>query len=72
MSQNNSNPFQPIVATTQGALPVTIRVVGHDQMHTEGGVQSRQFAQTYVMLSALPTEIQERIKVAIQAIIAGR
>jgi hypothetical protein len=38
-----------------------------------GGVaQSVSKIETYVLLSALPVELQERVKTAVQALIAGR
>jgi len=42
------------------------------QDHFAGGVpQSSQKGEVYVLLSALPREIQERVKTAVQSLISG-
>lgn len=75
---NMMNPkvdlYQPIVSSRIGPPPVALRVgVTPNVGMTESGPQhgiSR--IETYVLLSALPTELQERVKLAVQALITGR
>ena len=64
---------QIIVASRIGPAPLTIRaVVTPSSVAMVGGVpQSSQKAETYVLLSALPDELRERVKLAVQALIAG-
>lgn len=71
--ENRANLFQPIYATSVGAPPVVIRaVVTTNNNYVVGGMPEAQLkAETYVMLSALPKELQERVKTSIQAIISG-
>lgn len=57
-----------------GPAPVALRVgVTPNQDLTEGGPQQGVTRiETYVLLSALPTDLQERVKLAVQMLIAGR
>lgn len=65
--------YQPITATRVGAPPVALRVITKNNDSMVGGVpQSSLKQEVYVLLSVLPTELQERVKLAIQAVIAGR
>lgn len=66
--------YQPIVASRVGPAPIALRVgVTPQPMEMEGGTSgSKMQVETYVLLSALPFELQERVKLAIQALIAGR
>lgn len=65
--------YQPIISTKVGPPPITLRVgvtVSND--FVEGGTPSTSLRpETYVLLSALPQEIQQRVVTAIQAIISG-
>jgi hypothetical protein len=65
--------YQPIVANRVGAPPLALRVgVTPSVESTAGGTQqSSMKVETYVLLSALPTELQERVKLALQALIAA-
>ena len=65
--------FQPFAADRVGAPPLTLRVaVTPDAGSIVGGVpQSTTRGEIYVLLSALPRELQERVRTAVQALIAG-
>ncbi len=73
MSDNRANLFQPIHATHIGPSPVVIRaVVTSNNNYAVGGMPEAQLkAESYVLLSALPKELQERVKTAVQALISG-
>lgn len=65
--------YQPVEANRVGPPPLVIRaVVTTNNMMVAGGVptDSRK-AEDYILLSALPRELQERVRTAVQAIIAG-
>lgn len=70
---NKADFFRPIYATHVGPAPVTIRaVMTSNQDSIVGGVpQAALKGEVYVLLSALPKEIQERVKTSVQAIISG-
>lgn len=67
---NKANLFEPIHATTIGNPPMVVRtLVTTNQSHTAGGVPTgNQRWEAYVLLSALPEELQQRIKLAIQTL----
>jgi hypothetical protein len=71
--ENRADIYLPVVATRIGPPPVVIRaVVSNNNSYIGGGVpQSSYTAEDYVLVSALPKELQERVKVAVQAIISG-
>ena len=65
--------YQPIEANRVGPPPLVIRaIVTPTNAMTVGGMptDSRR-AEDYVLLSALPRELQERVRTAVQAIITG-
>lgn len=66
--------YKSIINSVTGPAPLTIRVgITPSYVMTEGGTQHNSLvAETYVLLSALPTELQDRVKTAVQALIAGR
>jgi hypothetical protein len=66
--------YQPITATRVGPPPAVLRVITRPNNNSlVGGVPAGSMkAEAYVLLSALPTELQERVKIAVQALIAGR
>jgi hypothetical protein len=66
--------YQPIVNSRVGLPPISLRaIVTPSSDYVQGGVPiNSQRAETYVLLSALPAELQERVKTAIQALISGR
>lgn len=65
--------YQVIEAERPGLPPLTLRVVVEDQAtQFVGGVpNTNKRAETYVLLSALPRELQEKVKLAIQAMLQG-
>ena len=65
--------YQPMVHSREGLPPLTLRVGVQAQMGlVEGGTPQLQLKpETYVLLSALPKELQERVKTAVQALISG-
>jgi hypothetical protein len=69
MSAQRVDLYQPLVATRVGPPPLVIRtgtIVSNGQL--AGGVPAVSKVETYVLLSALPAELQERVKTAIQAL----
>jgi hypothetical protein len=65
--------YQPIVHDRKGPPPLAIRVgVNTTGDYIEGGSATGYLKpETYILLSALPVELQERVKTAVQAIISG-
>lgn len=65
--------YQPIMASRVGPPPLTLRVATTPTMsEVAGGVaQGMTKIETYVLLSVLPTELQERVKIAVQSLIAA-
>lgn len=74
MSDNRANLFQPVFSSHVGPAPIVIRaVVTTNNDYVVGGMPEAQLkAENYVLLSALPKELQERVKVAVQAVISGQ
>jgi hypothetical protein len=66
--------YQPIASSKVGLPPLALRIsVTPSADYYAGGVQQVQSKiETYVLLSALPTELQQRIHTAIAVLIAGR
>ena len=62
--------YQPMIHVRVGAPPLVINVgVNRNGMETTGGpVESAIRPESYVLLSALPDELRERVKTAIQAL----
>lgn len=73
MSDNKADLFQPVYARHVGPPPVVLRaVITTNNDYVAGGMPQAQLkAESYVLLSALPKELQERVKTAVQAIISG-
>lgn len=65
--------YQPLIHDKNSSAPLTIRVgVSQINGYVEGGSPNMQLKpEIYVLLSALPFDLQERVKTAIQAIISG-
>ena len=68
--------YQPLIHDSGGRRtppPLTLRVgVPSLSEYVEGGTPSSYLKpEMYVLLSALPAELQERVKTSIQAIISG-
>lgn len=71
--ENKADLYLPVFATKVGPAPLVIRgVVCNNAAYIGGGVpQTSWTPEDYVRLSALPQELQERVKVAVQALISG-
>lgn len=65
--------YKPMLNTRVGPAPITLRVgVTPNVDSVEGGVPQRTTkVETYVLLSALPPELQERVRLSIQTLLAG-
>jgi hypothetical protein len=70
---NRADLYQPIHSSRVGTPPVVVRaVVTTNADYMVGGMpQAATKVENYVLLSALPKELQERVKTAVQALIAG-
>lgn len=71
--ENKADLYQPVVSSRIGPAPVVVRaVVTTNSDYVMGGMpQAATKVENYVLLSALPKELQERVKTAVQALIAG-
>jgi hypothetical protein len=74
MSDNRADLFQPVYSSHIGPAPIVIRaVVTTNNDYVAGGMPQAQLkAENYVLMSALPKELQERVRVAVQSIISGQ
>ena len=66
--------YQPMINSRPGPAPVALRcgVTSDGGMTESGPMQTVTKIETYVLLSALPTDLQERVRTAIQLLISGR
>lgn len=66
--------YQSIVNSRVGPAPIALRIgVTPNAGMTEAGPQQGiTRVETYVLLSVLPTELQERVRTAVQVLLAGR
>jgi len=73
MEDNRADLYAPIWASRQGPPPLVLRaVVTEAQSYMSAGTpQTTARAEDYVLLSSLPAELRERVKTAVQALIAG-
>ena len=64
---------QPLEATRVGPAPVVLRaVVTTTNDYVAGGIPTEaKRVENYVLLSALPKELQERVKTAVQAMLSN-
>lgn len=71
--ENKANLYHPVFSSVQGPAPLVIRaIISNNSNYIGGGVpQTSMTAEDYVLVSSLPRELQERIKVAIEALVAG-
>lgn len=71
--ENKADLYQPVVSSRIGPAPVVVRaVVTTNSDYVMGGMpQAATKVENYILLSALPRELQERVKTAVQALIAG-
>lgn len=69
----NIDLYQPLIHDLQTPAPLTLRVgVRTSGDYVEGGTTASYLRpETYVLISALPKELQERVKTAVQALIHG-
>ena len=60
--------YQPMVHVRVGAPPLTIRIaVNRSAGETAGGpIEGAYRPETYVLLSALPDELRERVRTSIE------
>lgn len=65
--------FQPMVSSRVGSPPLVLNVgVQRSSSETYGGpVEGAVRAEHYVLLSALPEELRERVKTAVQALLSS-
>lgn len=70
---NVADLYQPIHSSRSGTPPVIVNaVVTAQNDYVMGGVpQSSTKTVHYVLLSALPKELQDRVVTAVQALISG-
>lgn len=71
--ENKADIYQPIRSTVVGPPPLVLGVIMTiSQNYMGGGVPQHDVrSENYVLLSALPKELQERVRTAVQAIISG-
>lgn len=65
--------YQPVMHDARTPVPLTLRISAYaNSGFVEGGTPERILKnETYVLLSALPKELQQRVATAVQALIAG-
>jgi len=68
MTMQRVDLYQPMVHVRVGAPPLAIRVaVNKSSAETVGGpVEGSYRPETYVLLSALPDELRERVRTAVE------
>lgn len=68
-----ANIYQPIESDQVGPAPLVIRtVLTTTNAYIAGGMPTEaKKVEDYVLLSALPWELQERVKTAIQALVTS-
>lgn len=71
--ENKADLYKPVVSSRIGPAPVVVRaVVTANTDYVMGGMpQAATRVENYILLSSLPNELQERVKTAVQALIAG-
>jgi len=71
--ENKADLLEPIVASRIGFPPVVVRaIVTKSQAYMAGGMpQADVSVENYILLSAMPKELQDRIRTAVGAIISG-
>jgi len=65
--------YQPMISSRIGSPPLVINVgVQRSSAETFGGpVENAVRPEHYILLSALPDELRERVKTAVQAILSS-
>ena len=71
--ENKVDLYKPVYADRVGPAPLVIRaIVTPNTSAMVGGVpSSTTVVENYILLSALPKELQERVRTAVQSLIAG-
>lgn len=71
--ENKADLYQPIHSSRLGRPPLVLRaIVTENNSYMAGGMpESTTKVENYVLLSALPAELQERVRTAVQSLIAG-
>lgn len=71
--ENKADLYHPIYAARVGRPPLVLRtIITENVAYMAGGVpETNSKIESYVLLSALPDEIQERVRASVQALIAG-
>lgn len=66
--------YQPMIASRPGHPPLALRIAVTPQtdMLVGGVPQATAKIEMYVLLSALPPELQQQIRTACQAILSGQ
>ena len=74
MSAQKIDIHKPLINTRVGPIPVVLRIATTPTAdHVAGGVPvGVTKIESYVLVSAMPTDLQERIRLAIDTMIAGR
>jgi hypothetical protein len=65
--------YQPLISSRVGPPPIVLNVgVQRNSHETAGGLMETALTpEHYVLLSALPAELRDRVKSAVQAILSG-
>lgn len=71
MSGQSVDLSQPLFAAAEGPAPYSIKVVVTERKLSSAGPIVGQKVENYVLWSALPDELRERVKTAIQMKLSG-
>jgi len=72
MANPRVNVYEPIVADRPTAPPLVLTIGMPNATSVVGGVPMGTLrAERYVLLSALPSELRQRVEVAVQALLAS-
>ena len=71
--ENKADLYQPVYATRIGPAPLVVRaIVTPNADSIAGGVPTAAtVVENYILLSALPKELQDRVRTAVQALITA-
>lgn len=67
---NSANVYEPIISTAQGSLPVVVHLRKVAREYVAGAVPAASPPEPYVKLSALPAELQQAVKNALNVMLA--
>lgn len=70
---NQADINKPIYSTVVGRAPLVIRAVttSSNTLMVGGSSAVSQKVETYVLLSALPEELRQRVELAVQALVTA-